>query len=244
MKITVYGNNASYPAANGACSCYLLEIDGRKILIDMGNGSLTKLQQKIELSEVNLIIISHLHFDHFGDLFCAKYQLETRKAYGVPIGRIPLYIPALPAWAYQELSSNDVFEIVSIRDGMNIVLFNGLVNASFIAVRHLVESYGMRFKNCFKTFAYTGDSGLCPQLVTIAREADLFLCEATYPTNDLSEESHHLSAKSAAEISLKANVKNLVLTHYHPSEKSDIYNAAKGIFVNTTLSEILHSYEI
>ena len=79
MELTVFGNNATCPEADGACACYLVEAAGKKILLDMGNGSLTKLRKKIDLAELDLIVISHLHFDHFGDLFCAKYHLKPEK---------------------------------------------------------------------------------------------------------------------------------------------------------------------
>ena len=87
MRMTVYGNNATCPEADGACSCFLIEAEGRRILLDMGNGSLAKLQKDVDLAALDLIAISHLHFDHFGDLFCAKYQLESRRACGEAIPR-------------------------------------------------------------------------------------------------------------------------------------------------------------
>ena len=96
MRMTVYGNNATCPEADGACSCFLIEAEGRRILLDMGNGSLAKLQKDVDLAALDLIAISHLHFDHFGDLFCAKYQLESRRACGEAIPRIPLLTPRLP----------------------------------------------------------------------------------------------------------------------------------------------------
>lgn len=43
MKLTVFGNNATCPEADGACSCYLLQTKGKRILLDMGNGSAAKL---------------------------------------------------------------------------------------------------------------------------------------------------------------------------------------------------------
>ena len=79
MKLTVFGNNATCPEADGACSCYLLQTKGKRILLDMGNGSAAKLQKHLPLTQLDAIIISHLHFDHFGDLFCAKYALETKR---------------------------------------------------------------------------------------------------------------------------------------------------------------------
>ncbi len=35
MYLTVFGNNASFPRAYGACACYLVEACGKKVLLDM-----------------------------------------------------------------------------------------------------------------------------------------------------------------------------------------------------------------
>ena len=87
MRMTVYGNNATCPEADGACSCFLIEAEGRRILLDMGNGSLAKLQKDVDLAALDLIAISHLHFDHFGDLFCAAcvQELSLLSPYLLPL---------------------------------------------------------------------------------------------------------------------------------------------------------------
>ena len=54
MRMTVYGNNATCPEADGACSCFLIEADGGRILLDMGNGSLAKLQKDVDLAALDL----------------------------------------------------------------------------------------------------------------------------------------------------------------------------------------------
>ena len=178
MKLTVFGNNATCPEADGACSCYLLQTKGKRILLDMGNGSAAKLQKHLPLTQLDAIIISHLHFDHFGDLFCAKYALETKRAYGENLKPIPLFIPALPQWASEELCTNDVFQIHTIKDGAAYDFDE--VHFTFFAVKHLIESYGVRISAEGKTFAYSGDTGVCDGLYKVASGADAFLCESTF----------------------------------------------------------------
>ena len=50
MKLTVFGNNATCPEADGACSSFLVETEGKKILLDMGNGSLAKIRQNVDIA--------------------------------------------------------------------------------------------------------------------------------------------------------------------------------------------------
>lgn len=61
-----------------------------------------------------------------------------------------------------------------------------------IAVKHLIESYGVRISAEGKTFAYSGDTGVCEGLYKVASGADAFLCESTFCAGETAEESHHL----------------------------------------------------
>lgn len=242
MHITVYGNNATCPEADGACSCFLVEAEGKRILLDMGNGSLAKLQRDVDISTLDLIVISHLHFDHFGDLFCAKYQLETRRAQGEDIRTIPLLTPALPDWASAELLNNDVFDHHVIDESK--VFQTGSIRVTFTAMVHLIESYGVRIETEEKTLAYSGDTGLCSQLNALAAGADTLLCEATFPDGMHTEEGHHLSALSAARCAAENGVKQLLLTHFHREQAAEILRDARGGFAATELTEIGERYEV
>jgi len=244
VQLIVFGNNATCPEANGACSSYMLDIDSKKILLDIGNGSVAKIKQKVDPAALDVIVITHLHFDHFGDLFCLKYQLETRKAYGEDIHKITLLIPELPEWAYAELSTNDIFDIKYISGDTVFHIDAADIDISFFRVEHLIESYAVRVTYDNKIFVYSGDSGLCPNIKDAARNADLFLCESTFTADKSFERNHHLSGASAAQISVEAGVKTLVLTHYHLINKDLLLKEAKDIFPNTHISTIFDVYNI
>lgn len=242
MKLTVFGNNATCPEANGACSSFLVEAEGKKILLDMGNGSLAKIRQNVDLADLDMIVISHLHFDHYGDLFCAKYHLETRKAYGEEIQKIPLLIPKLPDWAAAELFTNDVFDIHIISDGA-LFEFDAL-EISFIELVHLVESYGVRIRGDGKILAYSGDTGVCDALSRVAENADIFLCESTFCGGFSAEQTHHLSANTAAKIAATTGVQKLLLTHFHSKQREHAYMEAHRCFNNVTLTKIGETYSV
>lgn len=76
MKLTVVGCSGSFPSAESACSSYLVEADGFRLLLDMGNGALGELQRHIGLYDLDAIFLSHLHADHCIDMcgyFVARY---------------------------------------------------------------------------------------------------------------------------------------------------------------------------
>ena len=75
LKITVLGKSPSWQDAGGACSGYLIETDRTKVLLDCGNGVFGKLREHADYTEIDGVIISHLHADHFLDLVPFSYAL-------------------------------------------------------------------------------------------------------------------------------------------------------------------------
>ena len=243
MRLTVCGNDGTCPKKDGACSSYLLEIGNKKILVDLGNGATAKLQEKVALEEIDCIIISHLHFDHFADLIPFKYALETKMTLGKKLKPKKLFIPLLPSWLKAELETNDVFEIITIMDGQRISLDE--ITIDFVKVVHLVDSFAISICEKEKRFVYSSDTGLCPQVIAIAKNANLFLCEATFVRNEGEQLKHHLSASEAAVVAQKASVKKLLLTHLWMGEAEEAYRAeAKRYFKNVEICKILQTYDI
>lgn len=86
-----------------------------------------------------------------------------------------------------------------------------------------VEARGKKVKleevsevRCGDIFASVIDTKYCENAIKVAKDASLFLCEATYleEHKELAEKHLHLTAKQAATIAKKANAKELILTHF------------------------------
>ena len=69
MRLTVVGCAGSFPGPDNPASCYLLEADGFRLVIDFGNGSLGALQKYSGLFDIDAVCLSHLHADHCVDLY-------------------------------------------------------------------------------------------------------------------------------------------------------------------------------
>ena len=76
MRITVLGKSPAWQDAGGACSGYLVEEDGYVLVLDCGNGVFSKLRRYREYVDVDAVLISHLHADHFLDLVPYSYALS------------------------------------------------------------------------------------------------------------------------------------------------------------------------
>ena len=97
MKLTILGKWSPYPPAGGACPGYLVEADGVRILLDCGSGVVSSLHRVGTAFDLNAIVISHLHPDHFTDI----YPLRNELAYG----RLPEDL-TIQDWASRTTSSS------------------------------------------------------------------------------------------------------------------------------------------
>ena len=93
MRLTIIGCSGSFPGPDSPASCYLLEAEGFRMLIDLGNGALGVLTAaRRGLFGIDAICLSHLHADHCLDL--ASYWVARRYAPGGPKPPIPVYAPS------------------------------------------------------------------------------------------------------------------------------------------------------
>ena len=74
-------------------------------------------------------------------------------------------------------------------------------------------TFGLRVTNGKATVAYSGDTAPTPRLAELARDADVFLCEATLAQSEPPEERGHLSAAEAVEAFEASGARRLVVIH-------------------------------
>ena len=215
MKLTVLGRYGPYPAAGGACSGYLLEASGYRILIDCGNGVLSRLQHYLQPWELEAVLLSHLHFDHTADLMVLRYALDYARSSAQLRRPLPLHAPPEPAAEFKRLPYKDLFETVPLAAGED--LFLGPFALSFVETVHSLPCLAMRIETEKGVLVYSGDTEHFDGLAGFAAGADLFLCEANFQEKESAPvPANHLSAAGAARIARRAGVKRLLLTHLHP----------------------------
>src|SRR5207342_2476687 len=91
VKLTVVGCSGSFPGPDSPASCYLVEEDGCRVVLDLGNGALGRLQRHVSLDDVDAVIISHLHVDHVIDL-CSYYVARRYRPDG-PLAPLRVIAP-------------------------------------------------------------------------------------------------------------------------------------------------------
>ena len=229
MKLTVLGVSGSAPGPHSAASGYLVESGSATIVVDLGNGAFGPLQHHIDPFSIDAIVISHLHADHCADLTAvikhlrssphrpADRSTSTLKLYapGGTIDRLAdLYAPSVSARATFDLSG--LIDFVELSDGVPFEVADCVVDVC--AVNHNIEGFGFRIACGPHVLTYSGDTGPTDRLLSIARDSDLFLCEASWPHSRVPDMPHnlHLSGRQAAEYAAAAGVERLILTHVLP----------------------------
>ncbi|MFC5727831.1 MULTISPECIES: MBL fold metallo-hydrolase [Nocardioides] len=221
MRLTVVGCSGSYPGPESPASCYLVQAaDGLRtwsLVLDMGNGALGVLQRYIDPLHVDAVFLSHLHADHCVDM-TSYYVLRKYHPSGTQ--------PKIPVWgpkgtAKRLAKAYDLPRKPGMREEFEFHLYGAPVTVGPFTIEpfevdHPVPAYGMRVSAFGRTLAYSGDTGLTPVLTELARDADLFLCEASFRACDENPPSLHLTGHDAGELATQAGVKRLVVTHVPP----------------------------
>lgn len=219
MRLTVLGACGTYPVPDGACSGYLLEHDGFRLWVDAGSGTLAELQRHTPITGVDAVFISHLHPDHWIDLYPFLYALSFHP--DAPRG-VPIYGPHAAEETFGRLVSGDTKErfgpVFDWRGlGYDDELEIGPFRLHLFPSAHGIENLTMRASAGGATFCYSGDTGPNEHLPLAAKGADLFLCEASWQRgSDSGLPPIHLRAGEAGEAARDAGAGLLVLTHIWP----------------------------
>jgi ribonuclease BN (tRNA processing enzyme) len=222
MRLTVIGCSGSFPGPDGPASCYLLEAEGFRLVIDLGNGALGVLQRHAALFGIDAICLSHLHADHCVDL--GAYWVARQYAPDGPRPPIPVHGPRGTPERLAGLGGEDLAAVrarFTFRDLCPGTAEIGPFRVTADHMNHPVETFGFRVEHAGRQVVYSADTGESAALVRLAEGADLLLCEASYLDRPDAPSGVHLTARQAAEHAARAGVGELVLTHLVPWNDRD-----------------------
>jgi ribonuclease BN (tRNA processing enzyme) len=237
MKLTVIGCSGSFPGPDSPASSYLVEHEGYRLLLDLGSGALGALQRHVDLLDINAIVLSHLHSDHFLDL--CPYVVYRRYHPAGPAQRIPLLGPAgthdRVAMAYDPAARSRLRDVFDVSKVVAEERELGPFRLRFERVNHPVEAYATRVEAAGRSLVYSGDTGASEALVELARGADVLLCEASFVDGPDLPPNLHLTGREAGEHASKAEVRRLLVTHIPPwTDAEQVRDEAAAAFAADT----------
>ena len=230
MRLTVLGKSPSWQDAGGACSGYLIQDGDTSLLLDCGNGVFGKMRQRLDYTELDAVLISHLHADHFLDLVPFAYALTyAPRQQPVPVPPWPgTDTPARPrliappgsreafrkvagAWGQDHLIEAPF--TLEEYDPAGLVQVDSL-EARFAEVPHFVTTYAVDLRSTGGgRLTFSADCKPNEALIEFARGTDLLLIEATLPRPERTGVRGHLTPGEAGEHARAAGAKRVVLTH-------------------------------
>ncbi len=218
MRLTVIGCSGSLPGPGSAASCYLVEADGYRVLLDLGSGALGPLQRHVDIAALDAVLLSHLHADHCLDL-CGLY-VAYRFGPTRPARPLPVYGPAgtaaRMAGAYDLPEEPGMSEQFDFRTYPAGAFGLGPFAVTSAPMDHPVETRALRLAVSGAALVFSGDTGPTDALVELARNCYLLLAEASFRDGAANPPNLHLTGREAGEHATRAGAGALVLTHVPP----------------------------
>jgi len=226
IAVTILGSGTCVPSLARSASAVLMETGQKRLLFDIGPGTMRRLLETgVNIQDIDCVFISHFHPDHTGELasflFATKYpDASSRKK--------PLVLCGGPGFKsfYRALSEVyrgwlDLPDILDIReidgeDPEKPAVSFGEFSVSAARVAHRPESIAFRVETPHGISAvFSGDTAYSENLVRLARQADMLICEAALP--DDMKVPGHMTPSLAGKTATEAGVGSLVLSHFYPA---------------------------
>lgn len=243
MRLITLGVSGSGPGPGSPASSYLVQVSATEaaaagfeardwnVVLDLGNGAFGALQRAVDPFDIDAVAISHLHPDHCADLSGMYVYLRyhpdggsLRKGEGK---NLPVWSPsttarqAARAYGLSDGETMDAdYDFRSWTEGAPVRV--GPLTLEPFRVFHPEEAWGIRVTGPSTlrpderaVISYSGDTDYCAGVVALARDADLFLCEAAFMEgrDDDVQPGIHLTGRRAGRVAHESGARRMLLTH-------------------------------
>uniref|UniRef100_A0A8D8W545 Zinc phosphodiesterase ELAC protein 2 n=1 Tax=Cacopsylla melanoneura TaxID=428564 RepID=A0A8D8W545_9HEMI len=242
-EVTFLGTGSSIPNKTRNTSSILLRIDPSScMLLDCGEGTLSQLvrlfgprQLDDILSQLGAIYISHLHADHHLGLI-SLIQARARVRSSSPTRKLVLLAPKqiitwLNLYSARFQRIGHLYTLVPLslfenhgqnrppldQDTISLLSSLGLSSLTTCLVHHCPNAFGVALTTLSgHKITYSGDTMPCDGLVSIGKNSDLLIHEATHE-DELEREARlkmHSTVSQAIRIGRDMFAKHVLLTHF------------------------------
>ncbi len=242
MRIHFIGTGDAFCSGGSNQTCFYVTVEEYRFLIDCGATSLKALSEhQISTDDIDGIIISHFHGDHYGGLPYVLLEAHFIKARTTPLTiigppEVAERVTSIAEIAYPGVDISKFSYSIEFKEFSEQALTMGPLEVQSFPVIHAAEAnpHGVRVQYKEKVLAFSGDSGWTENLYHIERDADLFICECNYFDTEMPS---HLSYNKIKEVLPNFSCKEIILNHLGPEmlknrSRCDLPTAHDGLIIN------------
>jgi len=244
LTVTVLGCSGSYAAPGGACTGFLMQSPRANVWLDAGPGTLANLQTVCRLSDLEAVVLTHAHPDHWLEMPVVANAIQWFE----PRQRLPVYSNAHMAAHARAMIGPDIdipfdWRVIEPHEQVTI----GDQTWTFAETEHYVPTLATRTDCEGQSIVFTSDTGpgfsLAP-MVERCGPIDLAIIESTFLERSEHPGALHLSADEAGELAEQAGVHQVALTHQAPLEDraAHLARASANFSGQMVLAEVGQQY--
>jgi ribonuclease BN (tRNA processing enzyme) len=219
MRVTFVGTGDAFNSGARAHTCFRLDSGGRTLVVDFGASVLpTWRKTGLDLCDIDVILLSHLHGDHFGALpfLLLDFQFVSRSTKPLTIAGPPgtrkrlhtameTFFPASTRnkWRFE-------WSVTEIPVGKPATLAGFEIVTTEVLHPSGAPSTALRVRKDGKLFAYSGDSAWIDRLADVADGADLFTIECSSGDSPL---PYHIDWPTLKSKLPRLKAKRIAVTH-------------------------------
>ena len=223
VVLTVLGSGSCVPSFRRSSPAYHVSWSGGSLFVDLGSGALRRaVEAGLDWRTVDALLVTHFHMDHIADvpalLFAFKNTPGLHRSRELvlcgPVGIVDMISDLAHIFGKWVKDPGVPLQLVEC-DGLDIGIRGCRVSAR--RVKHSRGALGYRLEVEGITLVFSGDTGVCDELVWLARDADLAVFECAATDRPVST---HLTPEEAGQVASEAHVRRLVLSHFYPSAEA------------------------
>ncbi|WP_280769757.1 MBL fold metallo-hydrolase [Salipaludibacillus daqingensis] len=213
MKLTVIGFWGAYPEKNEATSCFLLEAENTKIILDCGSGAVSQLQNYVELKDIDAVILSHYHHDHVADMGVFTYSRVVDMNLNKTEQAIDIYAHREDELAFSKLAKPPYTNVLPYDSTSSVHV--GPITISFQKTTHPVPCFAMKVTSTEtdKTLVYTADTTFNETLIPFAMNSNLLIAETSFYADQSAESFGHMNSVDVANLAKQTKATSVLLSH-------------------------------
>ncbi len=238
LNVRVAGCAKPHLEPGAASTCLLVEClrASRDVIVDCGHGAVPALLTCCDLRDIGAVIITHLHPDHWCDLFALKNAMLRKR---IKPHSVTLHLPQGAIAQLSQICSTmgigadyfaQFFSVAEYAAGQEIEV-SGL-KTSFFRTQHPVPTFGVRFEDgrSGRILTFTSDTGPFDELPDHISFSDLLIVECySLETEGVPAAAQgHLSADTLIGLIRSAQgLRRIVISHYPFDQGSQILSRVR-----------------